>query len=123
MNTASAFLEFKTKPISVNAMYRAFASGKRITSIKSKQYRDFIEAAGFELAAQKPPCVKGAYGVKIVLQKGCRLDIDNSVKAWLDLLALYGVTENDRNCQDLHVKRGSHEVTMITVLSTKDSAL
>jgi Holliday junction resolvase RusA-like endonuclease len=100
-------------------MYRAFARGNRVSSIKSKAYRDFIDAAGAELIEQCPGSVAGAYGVKIILQKGCRLDIDNSVKAWLDLLASHGVTDNDRNCQDLHVRRGSHDVTQIWVISTK----
>lgn len=119
--TAQVFLEFKTKPISVNAMYRSFARGTRITAIKSSAYRKFSEEAGAELLLQRPGVVAGAYGVKIVLQKGCRLDIDNSVKAWLDLLATHGVTDNDRNCQDLHVRRGVHDVTSIWVISTKDA--
>jgi len=117
---AQAFLEFRTKPISTNALYRSFARGSRVTAIKSAAYRKFTEEAGAELLAQRPGSVPGAYGIKIILQKGCRLDIDNSVKAWLDLLAAHGVTENDRNCVDLHVRRGTHEVTQIWIISTRE---
>lgn len=119
--TMAVSLEFQTKPISVNAMYRSFARGRRVASIKSQDYRDFIEAAGEELEAQKPGCVPGHYGIRISLCKGCRLDVDNAAKAFLDLLALYGVTENDRNCQKLEIWRGDHPTTMVQVLSTKGS--
>jgi len=117
---AQAFLEFKTRPISTNALYRAFTRGKRVTSIKSAAYRKFIEEAGAELLAQRPGHVPGAYGVKIILISGWRGDVDNAAKAFLDLLAAHGVTDNDRNCMDLHVKRGKHDVTQIWVISTKD---
>ena len=112
-------LEFRTKPISVNAMYRSFARGRRISAIKSQAYREFIEEAGAELESQSPGCVTGAYGIRISLCKGCRLDVDNAAKAWLDLLAYHRVTENDRNCQKLEIWRGAHETTMVQVISTR----
>lgn len=114
-------LYFSTKPISVNRMYRSFVrTGARFAaSIKSKEYRDFCVAAGRELEAQQPHCVPGPYGCRIAVAKGCRHDIDNVAKAFLDLLASHNVTDNDRNCQRLEIWRSDQPQTMVQVLSTR----
>lgn len=112
-------LFFRTKPVSVNAIWRSFVRGKRVATIKSQVYRDFIRDAGAELEAQKPCCVPGPFGVRIALFKGCRLDVDNAAKCILDLLAAHGVIENDRHCQRLEIWRGGDDRTMVQVISTR----
>lgn len=112
-------LFFRTKPVSVNAIWRSFVRGKRVATIKSQAYRDFIREAGAELEAQKPCCVPGPFSVRIALHKGSRLDVDNACKVFLDLLALHGVIENDRHCQRLEIWRGGDERTMVQVISTR----
>lgn len=114
-------LYFSTKPISVNAMYRSLVRpGARFAAaIKSKAYRDFCRDAGAELEAQNPPCVPGPYGCRISIAKGCRHDVDNVAKAWLDLLAEHGVTDNDRHCEKLEIWRSQQPQTMVQILSTK----
>lgn len=112
-------LWFETKPVSVNAIWRSYARGNRVATIKSQVYRDFIRDAGAELEAQKPCCVPGYYGISITLAKSCKADVDNVAKCYLDLLALHGVTGNDRLCQRLSVKRSTDDKTNIQVISTK----
>ena len=112
-------LDFQTPSISVNAIYRAFARGRRVATIKSEAYRDFIKAAGAELEAQSPGCVAGKFGLTIKLAKSCRIDADNTAKAWLDLLQLHGVVDNDRHCRRLLVEYSDHDVTQLFVISTK----
>ena len=41
-------LWFDTKPVSVNAIWRSYARGNRVATIKSQVYRDFIKDAGAE---------------------------------------------------------------------------
>ena len=114
-------LYFDTKPISVNAMSRTIPGQRFARSILSADYRKLKVNAGRELEAQKPPCVPGPYGCRIAVAKGCRHDIDNVAKAFLDLLAAHNVTDNDRNCQRLEIWRSDQPQTMIQILSTRDA--
>lgn len=114
------FIELKTRPVSTNALYRAYSRNGRVRSIKSAAYRDFIEAAGAELIAQKPKKVSGPYALQITIIKGWRGDVDNAAKCLMDLLAQHHVTDNDRNCVDLRIKRGEHPVTSIQIVSTRE---
>ncbi len=41
-------------PISTNAIWRSYARGGRLASIKSEKYRLWIEVAGEMLESQKP---------------------------------------------------------------------
>jgi len=110
-------LFFDTPSISTNAIWRSV----RGRNIKSKKYREWVEAAGAELEAQKPCCVPGAYGVRIALPKGCRLDADNAAKAWLDLLRNHNVVDGDgpKHLRKLEIWHGGDERTMVQVISTR----
>jgi len=110
-------------PISTNALYRAYARGGRVSTIKSKEYRSWIALAGAELELQRPGCVLGAYGVRISIPRKSRGDLDNYCKAVLDLLVTHKIVEGDgpRHFQKLEVWRGSDEATMVWVISTKEA--
>ena len=108
-------LLFGIKPISTNAIWRSF-NGRNILS---KEYREWKVAAGAELQTQNPAHVSGPYGLRIILKKGSRLDLDNSVKAFSDLLVQHGVVADDRHMQNLEVRRGTHDKTLIQVISTR----
>lgn len=109
-------LFFNTKPISTNAIWRS-VNGRNILS---KEYRNWKIIAGCELEAQNPCCVSGPYGLRIVLKKGSRLDLDNSVKAFSDLLVAHEVVDDDRHMQSLEVKRGNDEITLVQIISVRE---
>lgn len=64
--------------------------------VKSKAYKAWKEAAGWELQIQKPRKVIGPYEVRILMgKKRARSDADNRIKGILDLLVAHGITEDD----------------------------
>jgi Holliday junction resolvase RusA-like endonuclease len=113
-------LEFETRPISVNAIWRPIIRNGRPAIIKSKEYRDWIIAAGQEIEAQSPGCVYGAYAIKIEVFFRSRKDPGNVEKAISDLLQLHGVIENDSKCQQIFTKRSVHPTTVVTVTATRE---
>lgn len=114
-------LYFATLPISTNAIWRS-VNGR---NIKSGEYRSWIVAAGKELEAQHPACVPGAIAITISLAASCRLDVDNAIKALVDLLRLHNVIEGDskKYLREIRAKHSDHETTHVRVTSTSgDSA-
>jgi len=112
------WLSFATPPFSANAIWRSFKG----RNIKSREYRDWISAAGKELEAQSPGCVPGPFGVRIALANTVRMDCDNAIKPIVDLLRLHNVIEGDskkymRKCESGHSELSS--VTTVWVISTK----
>jgi len=106
-------------PISANAIWRSFNRGGRVTAIKSKRYRDWIEAAGKMIQLQNPGKVVGAYGLKIRTPAKCRIDLDNVPKAINDLAQAHGIIGNDRQCASILVERGVDPETLVWFISTK----
>lgn len=102
-------------PISVNAMYRSFAMGKRLATIKSQKYRDWIREAGDMLEAQKPACVPGYYAIGIAVPAKTRVDIGNVEKAVSDLLQTHNVIENDRLCERIEIWRGAEDRMLVSI--------
>ena len=89
-------------PPSTNNLYKRVLNkaGKRPhTNI----YAAWIEAAGWELVAQKPGKMLDNYRLTIRVAPGFRADLDNGVKAISDLLVTHEVTPDDRHMHSLHV--------------------
>ena len=109
-------LYFETPPFSTNAIWRS-VNGR---NIKSREYREWQKATGDELEAQTPPCVPGAISVRIKLSKKCRLDADNPIKSYLDLLTAHGVIEGDskRFLKHVECEHSELETTQIQIIST-----
>lgn len=97
---------FTTAP-SVNVLYRNAKRGR----VKSAKYRDWLQLAGSEILGQrrKLTYIAGPYSVVIKVSKETRGDIDNRVKATLDLLVSMGITDDDKHCQKVSVERGTLE--------------
>lgn len=103
-------------PMSVNRMYRAVPVRGRTMNLISAEYRAWKEREGSLLESQSPACVPGEFACSILLPTNCRLDLDNSAKAFLDLLQNHNVIENDRRMTELHIRRGDEkDVTNITI--------
>lgn len=81
-------------PPSVNASYVNVAGKGRV---RSKLYDDWRGHAGWRLKAQKPRHVAGPVVVMIGIERSNQLaDIDNRIKASLDLLVEHQVIKDDR---------------------------
>lgn len=91
-------------PISTNRIWRSVVRDGKPGSIKSAEYRAWIEEAGHVLNTQGPGLVKGKYELRLTISERCRIDIDNCIKCVNDLLQKMGVVENDRLCRSLKVK-------------------
>jgi crossover junction endodeoxyribonuclease RusA len=73
--------------------------------VPSSQYKAWKNAAGLTLNIQRPEKFTGAVDVRVGIPKRTRGDIDNRVKALLDLLVAHGVIEDDKHVQNLTVGR------------------
>ena len=85
-------------PPSQNAMYRA-VDGK---VIKSRAYRDWEAKEGWALKAQKPVSIVCPIAVDVVIERDAldkRRDLDNCLKAVLDLLVSQSVIPSDKHTQ------------------------
>lgn len=77
---------------SVNAMFPG-----RTRRRKSQAYKAWINAAGWEIQAQRPKRLgPGRYEVRILVPDKMRGDADNRIKAVLDLLVTHSLTPDDR---------------------------
>ena len=86
-------------PPSTNSLWRA-VKGR---NIKSKAYRAWEQMAGKVLMTQRLERLAGPVDVTIKLCKPDkrRHDIDNRIKAPLDLLVAHGLIDDDRNVQSI----------------------
>jgi Holliday junction resolvase RusA-like endonuclease len=87
---------------SLNGMFKPIG---RARHIQSEQYREWITEAGWELQAQRPPKIDGAYDAAIFVNPKMRGDIDNRIKATLDLLVKHGVTADDSKANSIGIER------------------
>lgn len=80
-------------PPSTNSLWRA-VKGR---NIRSEAYRAWINAAGWELAAQRPTKFTGPVSLRISLTPPTKqaFDLDNRCKATIDLLVAHRVIESD----------------------------
>lgn len=85
------------RPPSTNNLYRNI--GRR--RARSKAYDKWIAHAGRILALQRPEHVPGPVSIEIKVEKRgkAREDIDNRIKAAVDLLVKHNVIDDDRNVQ------------------------
>ena len=80
---------------SVNALWRI--SGKRL--YRTKQYKDWLEEAGWMVRQQTRKTVDGEYALHIrAVRSNKRRDLDNLLKATSDLLVELRIVEDDSQC-------------------------
>lgn len=106
-------------PISANAIWRNVVIAGKPRTLKSKDYLAWISEAGAMLNAQRPGIVEGHFSVKITVTNRSRKDLDNCIKAALDLLQSQQVIENDRLCEEITIRRGDVPGMSVLVVSTK----
>ena len=90
-------------PPSTNALFVTFRDRGGIRRAKTKEYLSWITAAGFMLNTQRPKPIKGRIEVEIMVKRNNRRDLDNFLKAILDLLVGHSLIEDDRKIESLHI--------------------
>ena len=92
-------------PVSTNALWMRSSTTGQV--IRSPRYAKWFQAAGNELAIQRPGCIRGKYSLEVLIErKSGRRDIDNVLKATFDSLTHAGVWGDDSQVDRLHIQRG-----------------
>jgi len=101
----SIVIELQHAPPSLNNIY-ANVSGKG--RVKTKRYRTWRAAAGWDVNAAKVEQLSGPVLLDLTVAKprGTRSDISNRVKAAEDLLVFMNVLVDDSQVQEVHVRWG-----------------
>lgn len=91
-------------PPSTNNLY--INRGKK--RVISERYRAWRQAAGWALIEQSPKAVNGDFDLWLYVEwpDKRRRDLDNHLKAVLDLLVSHQLVEDDSRCQAMHIYRG-----------------
>lgn len=90
-------------PPSTNSLFVTFKQRGGIERAKTKEYKAWITAAGWALNVQRPQPVKGRVIVNIHVPRNNRRDLDNHLKALLDLLVGHSLIEDDRKIEHLAI--------------------
>ena len=105
-------LTFPVCPSTNNLFFNAKnGKGRR----KTDEYKAWIEEAGYRLNSQQAMPIHGAVHVSISLPEKTRGDIDNRIKAALDLVVARGLIDDDRFIRSLHVFRDVGEEMRVDV--------
>ncbi len=100
--SAGFVLHLQHLPPSVNHMFANVAGKGRV---KSQGYRTWLNAVGWDVNQQRPQPVRGFVRVHIRLGPwDKKSDIDNRVKACLDLLKTHDLIDDDRFVHDIRAR-------------------
>ena len=104
-------------PPSVNG---AFANVPKVGRIKTEAYKQWLEGAGWTIRAHAVPHIGGVVEVEIKVRRpqAGRSDIDNRIKATLDLMVKMHVIDDDRMVRKVSAE-WSEDVTACEVTVTQ----
>lgn len=96
---AKAFSLHLPWPPSTNSLWRAFRRGSKVCNILSEGYRKWKDDAGAVLFQHKPEAISGPVQAHIILVPPSKraFDLDNRVKAILDLIVAHKLIDADDN--------------------------
>lgn len=92
-------------PPSANRIWRGGRNGGR--PYLSAPYTHWKHEAGAMMKAMRLEKVEGAFDAEIILPEAMRGDVDNRVKPILDLCKEIGVTDDDKHCRSVLVRRAA----------------
>jgi crossover junction endodeoxyribonuclease RusA len=100
-------------PPSTNNLFANVAKRGRV---RSERYNAWLRVAGTELNLQSPQPIAGLVSVDLMMKRpNASSDIDNRIKAALDLLVLHRLIEDDKNIVDVRARWGAVEDCVVTV--------
>lgn len=91
-------------PPSVNNLFATVAGGKRI---RSKRYNEWANAAGWDCNGKGS--IPGPFELHLILSRKHRRkgqDLDNLIKAPMDLFVAHGLVEGDHLCERVSAEYG-----------------
>lgn len=110
-----------TLPPSVNNLFATVRGGRRI---KSKRYRAWLTAAGWEIRARCIPLMVGPVALHYELERPAnkrRTDCANREKALSDLLVSCGVIEDDSLVERVTIGWADVRGVRVTVTALSDA--
>jgi Holliday junction resolvase RusA-like endonuclease len=110
--TATTVIIALPMPPSVNAL---FADGKTRRHL-SRAYVEWRREAGTVLNLARLPRVAGPYVVELDLAADTGMDADNAAKPIIDLLVQQGVTDDDRDLRELHIRKTFAGAGLVSVV-------
>lgn len=104
-------VEIPVPPSLNNAFYNRKVGGR----VKTPAYRTWLQAAALTIVAnvQAQHRVSGPFRISINLPAAMNGDIDNRVKGIVDALVASGRVDDDRNMEELHVRRRHDAQTVL----------
>ena len=104
-----------TAPPSANRMWTHTPKGMT----KSREYRAWLTAAGWQIRGQKLQSIAGPVSVSLTIPTNGRRDLDNHVKPTLDLLTNLRMIEGDRfkTVKELHLRWHDQPAMLISIES------
>ena len=107
------------KPPSVNNLFFNLPKRGRIASPEYKAWR---AAASYQVRAQRPLFFRGPVTLILVIEESNRCDLDNCLKAPLDLLVELGILEDDgpRIVKEIKVRHGQVTGALVTITAYND---
>jgi Holliday junction resolvase RusA-like endonuclease len=100
---------------SVNNLFVNRSGAVRGGRFRGSDYRRWLQDAGWTVKLQKQPPVPGIVAMLIEAPLHRRRDLDNALKAIIDLTVNLGLIENDNLIDDLHIVRRGTEGDSCTV--------
>jgi Holliday junction resolvase RusA-like endonuclease len=101
-------------PPSANHLFRNVRGKGRV---KTTRYLTWFRAAGNEVLAQRRHHVAGPVMVDITCKRQrATSDIDNRIKACLDLLVEMGLIDDDRHVQEIRARWGDVAGAVVTII-------
>lgn len=95
-------------PPSTNGLRSSFIQDGKVRSVKSKTYASWRQAAGWEIASQRPGRIEGPYRLLVAAQRNWRSnrarDIDNVIKPVSDALVAAGIVTDDSLAESVTAK-------------------
>lgn len=104
MSKSQIVIHTQYVPPSTNNLYTNVPGRGRV---KTKRYKAWINAAGWDFKGKG--YIDGPFTCIITIDRSkrhARADIDNKIKAVLDLLQAYSMIENDRLCESATIRWG-----------------
>jgi Holliday junction resolvase RusA-like endonuclease len=109
-------------PPSTNHLFRT-AGARRV---KTDPYKAWLTEAGWEIRRQRVPLTLGPVAVTLTVQRltrGGRADIDNRIKAALDLLVKQCVIGDDDQVQEITARWGAVEGCRVEIRQISDGGI
>lgn len=101
-------------PPSLNHLFANVRGKGRVRSVR---YRTWARAAGNEVMAQTKRHIAGPVMVDITCKRPrTNCDVDNYIKACLDLLVDMAVLSDDKNVQEVRCRWGDVEGAVVTII-------